>query len=235
MKHISNLIDLTKVKSERESMDNQPTKESAEVINWLFKELRSNFTAFKQAWPDQESYNQAKKTWLKAFVLSGINRIEQLQHGLNKCYLMEKPFVPTPGEFIAWCKPSAQDLGFPSTEEAYMISITMNRQFSDYKHKDDRVDAVIRHAIGQIGSMSYREMKIENAKKTFKTYYDISLRQFIEGELTIIPRALPEKAEPHPADKPRTDEARQRAMDAIRGMGINVKRTDERGLQENPV
>jgi len=234
MKHVSNLLDLSQIREEKEKMS-QPSRESAEVINWLFKELRSNFTAFKQAWPDQESYTQAKKTWLKAFVLSGINRIEQLQHGLNKCYLMEKPFVPTPGEFIAWCKPSPQDLGFPSPEEAYVISIKMNIQFSDYRHKDDRVDAVIRHAIGQICPSTYREMKVDNAKKTFKTYYDIALRQFLDGELKIIPKALPEKAEAHPADKPRSDEARLRAMEAIRSMGINVKRTDDRGLQENPV
>ncbi len=235
MKHISNLIDLSKAKSEREGMDNQPTKESAEVINWLFKELRSSFTAFKQAWPDQETYNQAKKTWLKAFVLSGINRIEQLQHGLNKCYLMEKPFVPTPGEFITWCKPSPQDLGFPSTDEAYMISITMNRQFSDYKHPDQRVDVVIRNAIKQIGTLSYRDMKTEAAQKIFKTYYDISLKQFLEGKLQIIPRTITQTPEPHPSDKSRSDAARKKAMDAIRGMGIAIKTIDDETVPNNHV
>lgn len=233
MKHISNIIDLSKVQAEKEAKE-PPTKESAAVINWLFKELRSNFTAFKQAWPDQETYNQAKKTWLKAFVLAGISRVEQLQHGLNKCYLMEKPFVPTAGEFIAWCRPNPQDLGFPCFDEAYVISIEINRQFSDYKHKDDRVYTVIKHAIAQIGSGAYREMKIESAKKAFKSYYEIALKQFMEGELKIIAKQLPVKAEEHPSDKARSDEARKRCMDALRGKGIEIKSNDGR-LQENPV
>ncbi len=222
MNHISNLIDLTKIKQEKESM-NQPSKESAEVINWLFKELRSNFTAFKQAWPDDEAQRTAKKTWLKAFMLAGINRIEQLQYALNKCYLMEKPFVPSPGEFIAWCKPSPQDLGFPVTEQAYKISIEMNIKYSDYKHPDDRIDTIIRHAIKQIGTISYREMKTDTAQKIFKTYYDISLKQFLDGELKIIPKTLTQRPEPHPSDKERSDAARNKALEAIRGMGIAIR------------
>ncbi len=225
MKHISNLIDLNQVKRERETM-NQPTPEQAKaaatVINSLFSELTANFTAFHVAWPTEEVRNTAKRVWIKAFLLAGISRSEQIQHGLNHCYLMESPFVPTVGQFISWCKPTPQSMGFPTTEEAYTASIVMNRQFSDYKHPDDRVDTVIRHAIHQIGSMTYREMKIDNAKKTFKTYYDIALRQFMEGELKVIPKALPEKAEAHPQDRERSDEARKKCMDMLRSKGIAI-------------
>lgn len=227
MNHISNLINMETVKRNREHME-KPTAEQAKaaasVINWLFSELSGNFTAFHMAWPNDEIRNAAKRVWIKAFVLAGINNVTQIQYGLNHCYLMEKPFVPTPGEFISWCKPSPQSLGFPSTDEAYTASIVMNRQFSDYRHPDARVDTVIRHAINQIGTSTYREMKIDNAKKTFKTYYEIALRQFMEGELKVIPKALPEKAQAHPADKGRADEARKRCMDELRSKGIAINR-----------
>lgn len=235
MKHISNLIDLNKVKSQREVMDNQPTKESAEVINWLFRELRSNFTAFKQAWPGQDSYTQAKKTWLKAFMLAGINRIEQLKHGLNKCYLMEKPFVPTPGEFIAWCKPSPQDLGLPYINDAFLIAGRMNVLYSDYVHPHVPTQTVLKHVLMQIGTQKFRAMAEKEALKLFGHYYTVACRQYADGVIQDIVPVIAEKPEPHPVDKYRNDEARKKAMEAIRSIGINVKRIDERRMQENPV
>lgn len=204
MKHISNIIDISLIKAEKdaEKEHEQPQKDSAAVINWLFTELRSNCTAFKQAWPDADSQRNAKKTWLKAFMLAGVNKIEQLQFGLKKVLLMENPFVPSPGQFIAWCKPSPEDIGFPKLEEAYLISIHINRQFSHYKHKNDNVDAVIRHAVEQIGCMSYREMSADNSRKAFNSYYAQALEQFMNGSLQTIAKAIPEKTEPHPQDVP---------------------------------
>jgi Replication protein P len=235
MKHVSNLIDISSVREYREppkdhaAPDNK--EKSASIVNLLFKELKASFPAFKQAWPTDDDFNRAKLTWVKAFSDAKINTIEQLRHGIKKCRLSTSPFAPSVGQFIEWCKPSAEDLGFPTADEAYMISIKLNQQFSNYHHEDDKVDTVIRHTVTQIGSTTYREMKIDNAKKAFKTYYDIALRQFMNDELTIIPRALPEKAESHPDDKARSDEAREKAMEAIRKMGIGNKRA----MQEDPV
>lgn len=236
MKHVANLLDIRRVKAEKEAEKVEIiSEETAHVVNLLFRELKAIFPAFRQAWPTDEEFNRAKSNWIKAFQSAGIHRIEQLKFGVDKCRMSGSPFAPSVGQFISWCTPSPQDLGFPSTDEAYVLSIQMNIQFSEFKHNDDRVDTVIRHAINQIGSTSYREMKIDNAKKTFKTYYEIALKQFMDGELKIIPKALPEKAEEHPSDKQRNREAYLKSMEAIRSMGINVKRTDDRGLQENPV
>jgi hypothetical protein len=223
MRHVSNLLNLSQIKYEKEQERVEAlSNETASVINWLFKELRSNFSAFKQAWPTAEEYKSAKKVWLKAFMLAGINQIEQIHHGLNRCYLMEKPFVPSPGEFIAWCSPRPEDIGLPSLEEAYELSIQINRQFSDYKANCHKTYTVIKHAIDQIGCMNYRSMKADTAFKTFERYYAIACKQFIEGKLKEIPKALTDTPEEHPEDRKRSDEARLRAMEAIRKMGIPV-------------
>lgn len=208
MKHLSNIIELEQLLEKDRAVnqgqiEDKPSHETASVINWLFSELRSNFTAFRLAWPDDEAMRLAKKTWLKAFMLAGINKVEQLQFGLKKCYLLEKPFMPSPGQFIAWCKPSAKDLGFPSDDDAYRISIEINRQFSDYRHEDERVDTVIRHAVKNIGALEYRLMKTDDARKAFARNYEISFKQFTDGELKPIPKAIASRAEEHPDDKPK--------------------------------
>lgn len=226
MKHVSNLIDLNTVKQQRETetMEQAPSPETAQVINWLFSELRSNFSAFKQAWPTNDEFTAAKKVWLKAFMLAGINRIEQLQHGLNKCYLMETPFVPTAGQFIAWCKPNPRDFGFPDPIQAFSLSGRINQQFGDYVHPHVPTDTVIRHVIQQIGAREFRGMAEKSAFKLFENYYEVACRQFMEGQLEPIKRALTQTPEPHPIDRVKADEARKRCMDELRSKGIAINR-----------
>lgn len=189
MQHISNVIDLDRVK-EQKSQESSNPEQTARVVNLLFKELRAIFPAFKQAWPTEEEYITAKKSWVKAFQASGINTIEQIRYGLRRCRLSGKDFVINSGLFIQWCNPTPEDFNFPSVDEAFKISILINRQFSDYAHEDKRVDSVIRHALNQIDRVAYRSMSLAKAKSTFEHYYAVSIRQFMKGELNTIPAAL---------------------------------------------
>ncbi len=223
MKHISNLINLSDMRTQKEHETKESAcSETAEVINWLFTELRGSFSAFKQAWPTHEEYRCAKKVWLKAFMLAGINKVEQIQHGLNKCYLLEKPFVPSPGEFIAWCNPSPTDMGLPILEKAYDISIQMNVQFSTFKPDCNKAHSVIRHVIEQIGATQYRSMVSADSFKAFERYYAIACKQFMNGELVEIPRAICDDAPPNHVDKVRNDAARALCMDKLRKIGVKV-------------
>lgn len=224
MMHVSNLLDLSKIREERRFQEESDllTKETAAVINWLFTELRSYCTAFKQAWPDNDSQRHAKKTWLKAFILAGINNTDQLRHGLKHCLLLERPFVPSPGEFIAWCKPKPEDIGLPDLRTAYNLSISMNGQFSKFKPGCQKTYSVIRHVLEQIGSFAYRSMTASQAFKTFESYYPIACKQFMDGKLQEIPKQIPENPVEHPGDRERSNAARLKAMEAIRNMGIAV-------------
>ena len=225
MKHIANLIDLNRVKSEKYSAkDDEISEETAHVVNLLFRELKAIFPAFRQAWPTDDDFNRAKLNWVKAFKSAGINKIEKLKLGVEKCRMSESPFAPSVGRFISWCNPSAEDIGFPGFEESYRISIRINQQFSEYKHPDDRIQSVIKHAISQLGTMVYRSMPEEKAKVAFKTNYDISIKQFLDGELKIIPKSISERPQPHPSDKQRSDEARLKCMEELRSKGIAIGR-----------
>lgn len=187
MKHISNVLDLSTIRDRKqETKDNSKT---AEVINWLFGELRSNFNAFREAWSNPSDYESAKKTWLKAFMLSGINSMEQLQHGLNKCYLMERPFVPSPGEFIAWCKPKPENLGLFRNEHAYLKAVEYLRE-GDSMSLSETQKTVFKHALDYTGRYDMRHKPEREIRPIFERNYDISVRDFIAGNLSPIPKGI---------------------------------------------
>lgn len=236
MKHISQLTNVACLTTAREEKVESNTLDPvcAQLVDQVFIKFALLCREYDAMYADKRRENAEKLQWTLAFTKHNLRSKNQIQYALDQTEVHKWGKPPQLGQFLEWCRPSPEALGFPTFEQAYQASIQVNRQFSDYKHQDDRVDAVIRHAVAQIGSMTYREMKIENARKAFKSYYEIALQQFIDGELKVIPKQLPEKAEAHPADKPRNDEARKKAMASI-FKDLNVKRTDDTGLQENPI
>ncbi len=80
------------------------TEEDYKVVNELFAVFRSIFPAFRQAWPTDEDFERSKREWIKAFKLSNLNSLETIKLGVDKYRLLENPFVPSPGQFIAMCK-----------------------------------------------------------------------------------------------------------------------------------
>jgi len=208
MEKISNLVSLDKVKSNSEQSEPNNHK-TAEVINWLFKELRSNFPAFQYAWPTENDLRQAKKTWLKAFVPAGINSIEQLQYGLNKCYLMEKPFVPSPGEFIKWCQPTPKDLGLPDYDEAYDEACRNSNPTVTKRWTHD----VVYYAWSKTGSFDLRSLPASKTRHEFEKNYKEAIKLHAEGKIL---RQIDNNPPPPPKKrfdgKPMTHEQAMRAM-----------------------
>lgn len=97
----------------------KPTAETARIVNTLFDELKSIFPAWKQAWPNDAAENRAKRTWVKGFMRSGINTIDQLRYGIEACRALETDFAPSVGKFVKLCVPTAEDLGMPDEEAAW--------------------------------------------------------------------------------------------------------------------
>ena len=102
------------------------------IINKVFNELALILPAWKYAWksdnpqnPD-EVLNAAKQQWTKAFVENNICTLEQIKLGFAKARSYESDFVPSCGKFISWCKPTPEDLGYPSEQEALKKCISYN-------------------------------------------------------------------------------------------------------------
>lgn len=80
------------------------TQDDYQLVNELFKTIIGFFPAFKQAWPADAEFEQAKREWMKAFKQVGLNDMDDIKRGVDKFRILANPFVPSPGQFIEMCK-----------------------------------------------------------------------------------------------------------------------------------
>lgn len=182
------------------SMSNVPSTEpgpaqqldqgTARVVNSLFKELKSIFPAWKQAWPLDEDLKNAKKSWIKAFMAAGISNLNQIRFGIESCRALGSDFIPSVGKFIQMCQPTPEMLGIPSHDKAYAEAIS-NAHPSMVGSREWSHQAVY-HAASQCGLHALSTMPAEASRKVFDRNYDITIRMLVNGErLRSIPLALP--------------------------------------------
>ncbi|MDD9340355.1 MAG: replication protein P [Providencia heimbachae] len=96
------------------------TPQAAQIFNELFKQLRATFPASMANIKTQEDLNEFRRQWVLAFSENGIRTIEQVNAGMKIARQQEIPFLPSPGQFIKWCKQEDHTaLGLPTEDELY--------------------------------------------------------------------------------------------------------------------
>lgn len=101
-----------------EQYDDKPQLEQvAQVINSVFSQLLAAFPA-TTANRDQTEMNEIRRQWVMAFAENGITTMAQVDGGLHVARRQERPFLPSPGQFVAWCKAEqAAAAGLPDANE----------------------------------------------------------------------------------------------------------------------
>lgn len=61
--------------------------------------------------PHPDDLNEFRRQWLLAFQENGIHSMAQVDAGMRIARRQERPFLPSPGQFVAWCKQSGGALG----------------------------------------------------------------------------------------------------------------------------
>ncbi|MCQ2994037.1 replication protein P [Pseudomonas syringae] len=153
---------------------------TVEVVNALFKELQAIFPAWKQAWPTDDALNSAKRSWTKAFIVAGINQIEQIRFGIERSRALGSDFIPSVGKFIALCQPTPEMLGIPThakaLREALLNLHAARRTSREWSHP------AIRHAALQCEMYNLAELTPDEATKVFDRAYDITIRMLVQGQ-----------------------------------------------------
>jgi hypothetical protein len=87
-----------------QSRQQQPQREdqAALVFNDLFRQLRATFPAITAHIKTQDDLNDFRRTWMMAFAENGINTIAQVNAGMQLARQQATPWVPSPGQFVAW-------------------------------------------------------------------------------------------------------------------------------------
>ncbi|MFD2405476.1 replication protein P [Azorhizophilus paspali] len=168
----------------------QIDKGTATVVNALFSELQSIFPAWRQAWPNDKALESAKKTWIKGFMAAGINRIEQIKFGVERCRQSGADFAPSVGKFVAWCQPTPEMLGLPCADRAYREACANAHPAAsrDWSHP------AVHHAACETGFYELSSLPEERSRKLFERNYAATVSMVLAGEpLREIPKALPER------------------------------------------
>lgn len=87
-------------------------EQTAEIFNALFSALRAAFPAAMAGFREQSDFNELRRQWVLAFQENGITSMTQVAAGMRIARRQEKPFLPSPGQFVAWCKEGSSLLGF---------------------------------------------------------------------------------------------------------------------------
>ncbi|WP_313506767.1 replication protein P [Kosakonia sacchari] len=103
-----------------EIQDEKPQQEKikalAGLFNGLFRELCAIFPYLSNK--PQEDLDEMRRQWLQSFAENGIWTSAQIDAGLRVARQQEKPFVPSPGQFVAWCRAEeCSAVGLPNAAE----------------------------------------------------------------------------------------------------------------------
>lgn len=185
------------------------------VIDDLFLRLRGACGAWRQSWPTEVVMNASKLEWLGEFMRSGINRMEQIDHGMRVLSASKSAFVPAPGVFVSWCF-APEGLGLPSVEKAYAQGLRNCHPAMLDSAK--WMHAAVYHATAAAGFHCLPLLSRELGLASFERHYLAQCRKIWKGEsLGSIPIA--ELAAPKPDRNPEvgnTALANLRAMRAGR-------------------
>ncbi|MDR5020507.1 replication protein P [Yersinia rochesterensis] len=98
----------------------QVPEQAADIFNELFRQLKAAFPALMTSIKDQRDLNELRRQWVLAFIESGITNMDQVDAGMKIARQQSTPFLPSPGQFIAWCKQGAtRAAGLPDADELY--------------------------------------------------------------------------------------------------------------------
>lgn len=95
--------------------EREQTHQVAQIINGLFVQLAAAFPA-SLVNRSQEDVNEIRRQWVLAFKENGITTMEQVDAGMRMVRRQERPFLPSPGQFIKWCREGCCVLGITAAD-----------------------------------------------------------------------------------------------------------------------
>ncbi len=95
--------------------EREQTQQVAQIINGLFVQLAAAFPA-SLVNRSQEDVNEIRRQWVLAFKENGIITMEQVEAGMRMVRQQERPFLPSPGQFIKWCREGRCVLGITTAD-----------------------------------------------------------------------------------------------------------------------
>lgn len=196
------------------------------IINKVFEQLSKIFPAWQYNWKTQKEIDGAKMEWTKAFNENNINTLDQIKYGFAKARKSETDFLPSCGKFISWCEPSAEDLGYPSEQQAMKQCVTYrNKKKMGIKVSERSIilELVSRVDWWLMNNASNQE-QIRKADRHFKeTYMDLINSGYQEAEEVDCDRLEESKVVRDRMSPEQLEDGRKRGLDVLKDVKRKLK------------
>lgn len=185
-------------------------------MNLVFSTLQIDTglaAAFRFEFPAEQpdKLRAAKRSWFRpelarvptALFEMGLRRI-----GAEWQAARQFKSLPSIGDFLELCRPSAESLGLPTSAAAYREACANAHPASEQQRWSHEA---VHHAACETGFHELRSLPEERSRAMFERAYAVSVRMLLAGEpLRAIPKALPESVSVS------TPEVGQAALAALR-------------------
>ena len=106
MQQIKQIRERIKLTTSRQAGETNFSEYDMDFINGLFRELKGCFPAWAVHLKSTAIQDETKRQWLQSFRENGINSDELVKLGMIEARKQPTDFLPSPGKFGEWCKPT---------------------------------------------------------------------------------------------------------------------------------
>ncbi|SUB63224.1 Replication protein P [Plesiomonas shigelloides] len=115
----------------------EPLQHVMQIVNGVFSKLGAMFPASLSN-RSQSELDEIRRQWVLAFRENGITSKHQVLVGLRVARQQERPFFPSPGQFIAWCRSGESNAaGLPDADELYRMLMKYCAERSLYNSPEE--------------------------------------------------------------------------------------------------
>ena len=202
------------------------------VVNRLFNFFEANCPGYDKQYKGNESKLKMQKiNFARAFMEEGISQIEQLELAIKKCRRESPINTPTVGQFLNWCKPSAEDLGLLPKEQAYNRAYQLMRD-GDLAGISAEQLKILQHAIHESDRHFLKNNSMLKTQPVFYRNYEIAVRDFIADKFKPIAKGIEDKSS-EKAEIEKQNEIKK-GFENLKGYASNMSRIKEMlGIKEN--
>lgn len=223
--HLATLVtQISKSEALADSAKVEDTQQDRSVINYIIHKLQAICPAWQQslAGMGQDEKTQLLKTikreWLNSLMAERISQQHVIDYALNKVKQSGNPFMPTIGQFIAYCQEGSIPEGTRTPHQAY-------KEISEYQclpresRQPHGLSPEVYHTLFNIADLpAWRHMNKDKHKKYWEDEYERTLETLRQGG------PLREAPPPRKAlENNRTPLNKQRAVSEIQKMRESLK------------
>lgn len=183
MKDMNNLINasnLNKAMSQTSSQSPEKkqviTEQTIHFVNRVMKTILANSPAWTISLKGTESINDYRQQLVKAFLENDITQMSQVELGLKQIRKEPTNFLPSVGQFISWCVPSATAIDAPELDDAYKEACFYRYSKKTLSHP------CIAYALSKISMYELSNKSEAATKPRFEKLYQKAIEKFYYGD-----------------------------------------------------